>query len=228
MPTPSSEARSPQAPQMRRQPKQARSQERVEQILNAAEALFIEVGYEQTTTRAIATRAQVPVGSLYQFFPDKEAILKSLADRYLQQEYELFASLHVNMPESMPLAAYVDRMVAAFDHFMTHQPGYCAVFEQVLGLMTAGAIAELDTYQAQIVEDLAAFLGRLKPELAGDQRRAIALVVVESVGNLLWLSLKADPPLRVTLIAETKRLMTTYLSSYLGDVVALQTNLQTP
>ena len=55
---------------MRRQPKQARSQERVHHILDVAEQLFIELGYEQTTTRAIATRAGVPVGSLYQFFPD--------------------------------------------------------------------------------------------------------------------------------------------------------------
>ncbi|WP_316792143.1 TetR/AcrR family transcriptional regulator [Thermoleptolyngbya oregonensis] len=204
---------------MRRQPKQARSQERVSQILNAAEALFIEQGYEQTTTRAIATRAQVPVGSLYQFFPDKAAILKALADRYMQQEYELFASLHAAVPEPMPLADYVDRVVEAFDHFMTHQPGYRAVFEQVLGLMTAGAIAEMDTYEARIVDDLADFLGRLRPGLDAAQQRAIALVVVESVGNLLWLSLKADAPLRTRLIAETKRLMTHYLASYFGETI---------
>jgi hypothetical protein len=81
------------------------------------------------------------------------------------------------------------------------------------------AIAEMDTYEAQIVEDLADFWGRLKPELEESQRRAIALVVVESVGNLLWLSLKADAPLRTRLMAETKRMMSCYLSSYFGETI---------
>lgn len=62
----------PKVSTMRRQPKQARSQERVHHILDVAEQLFIELGYEQTTTRAIATRAEVPVGSLYQFFQTKK------------------------------------------------------------------------------------------------------------------------------------------------------------
>ncbi|WP_329608331.1 helix-turn-helix domain-containing protein [Nostoc sp. CMAA1605] len=57
---------------MRRQPKQTCSQERVHHILDVAEQLFIELGYEQTSTRAIATRAGVPVGLLYQFFLTKK------------------------------------------------------------------------------------------------------------------------------------------------------------
>ncbi|WP_448597900.1 hypothetical protein [Thermoleptolyngbya sp.] len=81
------------------------------------------------------------------------------------------------------------------------------------------AIAEMDTYEARIVEDLADFWGRLKPELEEAQRRAIALVVVESVGNLLWLSLKADAPLRTRLMAETKRMMSCHLSSYFGETI---------
>lgn len=93
------------------------------------------------------------------------------------------------------------------------------MFEQVLGLMTTGAIAEMDTYEARIVKDLADFLGQLKPELDAEQRQAIALVVVKSVGNLLWLSLKADAPLRTRLIAEIKRLITHYLASYLGETI---------
>ena len=71
--------------QMRRKPQQARSQERVDRILHVAEQMFIETGYQDTTTRAIASRAEIPVGSLYQFFPDKAAILKALAAKYIEQ-----------------------------------------------------------------------------------------------------------------------------------------------
>ena len=67
---------------MRRQPRQVRSQERVNQILDVAEQLFITEGYNATSTNAIAANAKVPIGSLYQFFPDKAAILYKLAARY--------------------------------------------------------------------------------------------------------------------------------------------------
>jgi AcrR family transcriptional regulator len=69
---------------MRRQPRQARSQERVKQILDVAEQMFIAEGYDAATTNAIAVRAGVPIGSLYQFFPDKGAIVQALAVRYME------------------------------------------------------------------------------------------------------------------------------------------------
>lgn len=67
---------------LRRKPRQARSQERVNRILAVAETLFTTEGYEKTTTNAIAAQAKVSIGSLYQFFPDKAAILQSIATQY--------------------------------------------------------------------------------------------------------------------------------------------------
>lgn len=207
---------SPNASQMRRQPQQMRSQERVDSILNAAEELFIEVGYEQTTTRAIATRAKVPVGSLYQFFPDKEAILKALATRYFQREYQLFAQLHTQQAETLPVDVYVDKVIDAFDHFMNSHPGYRAVYEQLLNLMTYPAIAAIDDYEYRIIDELAAFFGRLNPKLDTEKCQAIALVVVKVVGDLLWLATSQSPEMRQKLLTETKILMLGYLNNYLG------------
>jgi AcrR family transcriptional regulator len=207
----------PNGSKMRRQPQQIRSQERVDSILNAAEELFIEVGYEQATTRAIATRAKVPVGSLYQFFPDKEAILKALATRYFQQEYELFAQLHTQEAETLPLEVYVDRVIDAFDHFMNSHPGYRAVFEQLLNLMTYSAITAMDDYEYRIVDELAAFFGRLNPQLDSEKCQAIALVIVKTVGDLLWLATSLKPEMRQLLVAETKILMLGYLNNYIGN-----------
>jgi AcrR family transcriptional regulator len=204
---------------MRRQPQQNRSQERVNQILLAAEALFIEVGYEQTTTRAIAARAKVAVGSLYQFFPDKEAILRALATRYFQAEYQLFAALHTADAETLSLSEYVDRVVDAFDHFMNRQPGYRAVYEQLLSLMTYSAFEAMDDYEYQIVDELAAFFARLNSELTPETCQTIALIVVKVVGDLLWLSTRQPPEQQRLLIAETKVLMVSYLDRYLGEAM---------
>jgi AcrR family transcriptional regulator len=204
---------------MRRQPQQARSQERVNDILCAAEELFIEAGYEQTTTRAIATRAKVPIGSLYQFFPDKEAILKALAVRYFQQEYQLFAKLHTQEAETLPVAVYVDRVIDAFDHFMNSHPGYRAVFEQLLNLMTYSAIDAMDNYEYRIVDELAAFFARVNPKLDEEKCQAITLVVVKVVGDLLWLATSQQPEKRQLLLVETKILMLGYLNNYLDNSI---------
>jgi AcrR family transcriptional regulator len=67
---------------LRRVPQQARGAQRITKILDAADELFAETGYEAATTNAIAARANTSIGSLYQFFPNKEAIFTALAQRY--------------------------------------------------------------------------------------------------------------------------------------------------
>lgn len=70
---------------LRQPPRQQRSRARVELILDAAERTFGELGYGRTTTNHIADAAGISVGSLYRWFPDKEAIAAQLVDRYLDE-----------------------------------------------------------------------------------------------------------------------------------------------
>lgn len=73
---------------IRRQPTQARAKERVERILAAATDLIAEAGSEPMRMSEIAERAGVPIGSLYQYFPDKAAILRTLATRVMERVRE--------------------------------------------------------------------------------------------------------------------------------------------
>jgi AcrR family transcriptional regulator len=68
----------------RRRPVQTRSKQTVERILDAAAHVFGERGYAGTTNH-VAERAGVSIGSLYQYFPDKDALLVALHDRHLEQ-----------------------------------------------------------------------------------------------------------------------------------------------
>jgi AcrR family transcriptional regulator len=68
---------------LRKQPVQQRSAKRVEQMLKACAELIDELGYDGVTTTLIAERAGVAVGSLYQFFPDKRAVVQELTKRNL-------------------------------------------------------------------------------------------------------------------------------------------------
>lgn len=67
---------------LRRAPSQKRSQERVERVLQAASALIAESGSDAMRMGEVAERAGVSIGSLYQYFPDKGAIIRTLAERY--------------------------------------------------------------------------------------------------------------------------------------------------
>ena len=201
---------------MRRQPRQARSQERVNRILDVAEEMFIQTGYNATTTNAIATRAQVPIGSLYQFFPDKAAILQALAVRYTEQLHQKLLALHNSAIANLPLATFVEQIIDATAQFFTAQPGYHAIFMEVQGTMPELAQIE-DAADAQLVADLAAALTQRDMNLNSDDSEAIAFVLVKAIGTLLWLSLSQEAPFQQRLVQETKRLTLSYLQSYCGD-----------
>src|ERR1700754_2946019 len=69
---------------LRRVPVQGRSVSRVQRILDACAEIVDEVGYEGLTTTLLAERAGVAIGSVYQFFPDKRAIVQALTMRSLE------------------------------------------------------------------------------------------------------------------------------------------------
>jgi AcrR family transcriptional regulator len=69
----------------RKQPRQARARETVEAILQAATYILQKAGYEAMTTNQIADRAGVNIASLYQYFPNKQAILAELARRHVNE-----------------------------------------------------------------------------------------------------------------------------------------------
>ncbi|MDO5682745.1 MAG: helix-turn-helix domain-containing protein [Propionibacteriaceae bacterium] len=96
----------------RKQPQQARSRETVEKILTAAAKVFLEEGTRATTDR-IAARAGVSVGSLYQYFPNKDALLLELAHQHVASAGEkLDGVLGADHPMAIWLPEAV-RVVAA-------------------------------------------------------------------------------------------------------------------
>ncbi|WP_117192816.1 TetR/AcrR family transcriptional regulator [Rhizobium terrae] len=68
-----------------RQPQQKRSRERVERILTAAKELIGRGGSDAMKMGELAEKAGVPIGSLYQFFPDKGSVVRTLAERYNEE-----------------------------------------------------------------------------------------------------------------------------------------------
>jgi AcrR family transcriptional regulator len=203
-------------PGFRRKPRQARSQERVDRILAVAKELFVTQGYNVTTTIVIAAQAKVSIGSLYQFFPDKAAILRALsiqdADAMRQQ---LGAALGTEEATKLPLPEYVDRLVDVANQFSSENPGYQAILMEVWD--TIPELDEIDrALDIQLIRDLSAAVSRRTPELTPEDCEAIGFVLVRTVGNMLCIARGQEEKFRQRLIIETKRLALHYWQSYLS------------
>src|SRR3712207_1950416 len=94
----------------RKVPRQARSQQRVAKILDSAAHIFATSGYEAATTNQIAAAAGVPIGSVYEFFPNKQALLHALVERYYEQLEQLYESVFTPEAFEKPLMGMLDHM----------------------------------------------------------------------------------------------------------------------
>jgi AcrR family transcriptional regulator len=199
---------------LRRKPSQARSQARVARILAVAQTLFVKRGYGDTTTNAIALEAKVSIGTLYQFFPDKAAILQALSLQHaVQLRQHVTAVLDTAEVVALPLPEYLDRLIGAIYQFFIENPGYQAIFMEVQGTMPE--LDEIDrALDIELMQDLSMAFSKRNVALTLEDCDAIGFVLVKSVGNILWLSLAQEEKFRQRLVVEAKRLALSYLQSY--------------
>lgn len=104
--------------QARKRPLQARSRATVTAIIEATARILRERGYAGTSTNRIAKVAGVSVGSLYQYFPGKDALVLAVADRHAQEMMALLqesALASAGRPLPQTVRAFVRAMVAAHD-----------------------------------------------------------------------------------------------------------------
>src|SRR5262249_48020814 len=160
---------------MRRQPKQARSQQRVDHLLTVAAQTFEEVGYAAASTNVIAARAGMSIGSLYQFFPNKEAILEALVERYID---ELLREVFVHK-EQLPITRRIDQVIDRLDRFHESHAGFRAVF------LDANVEHRV---QSALVQQTEADLERYFPALDADLRRQTAITWLGITRGMMQLS----------------------------------------
>ena len=177
-------------------------------ILEAAARLF-ERG--RATTNGIAHLAGVSIGSLYEYFPDKDAILESLVERHVAQaEAELRAEIERSPAEQTPLHEGVRRLVALMLRLHDDRPGLHRRF--VEGFMGRPAMRErINAAERRLREMIAAWL-RHHPEVRATQLEHAARVVAEGTNALVHRYVEDDegvPP--EVFVDELTRLWVPYL-----------------
>jgi AcrR family transcriptional regulator len=117
---------------MRKEGTQERSRDTVQVILQAAAHVFSELGYAGGTTNRIAERAGVSVGSLYQYFPNKNAILVKLARSHIDEARRLVGGILADAKESnLPLERLLRSLTGAMVSLHRHDPRlHRVIFEE--------------------------------------------------------------------------------------------------
>ena len=168
------------------QPKQKRGRQRVEAILNAASELFAEVGYESATIIEIAARANTAVGSLYQFFANKEAILQAIVERYVASATEVFANIPVEAYPGMTMEQSIKSILVPLKAFIRDNRDFQVIFatqhgpaflEQTIRAMDEDFLARNDRALAQA-----------RPSLSYTERRKYSLVCMVIMKAMLGMT----------------------------------------
>ncbi|MEL7037979.1 MAG: TetR/AcrR family transcriptional regulator [Cyanobacteria bacterium J06592_8] len=212
---------------MRRKPVQARSQVRVNRILDVAEDLFATQGYTATTTKEIAAQAQIPIGSFYQFFPDKAAILQALFVRYndlLHQQLALFN--HADLAE-LPLSTLVDKLIDICIQFFLEHPGYYKNFMEVQGSMPELEEIE-DAADTKLIQEFAMLLKQRETITEEVDYETIAFVLFKASGQLIWIAFGQEERFQQQLFSEIKRFSLSYLQNYFSSDLKSANNTHEP
>lgn len=168
----------------RRLPVQARAQRTVDAVLKASRLLFARRGYAGTTTNHIAERAGVSIGSLYEYFPSKDAILVALVESHLDDGERVLrdAAAAIAASHPSPLAHVVRTIVGAMVelHARDHELHRIFFEETRLPRRVRARVAAIE---ARATEELALLLGA-RPDVRVDDPRLAAAIVVRTVEAL--------------------------------------------
>lgn len=189
----------------RKVPVQVRSRRTVDVILSAAARIFETRGYAGTTTNHIAEAASVSIGTLYQYFPNKDALLVALEEAHLEYGRDRLRRAAAGWQRSAPTphrwcASLVDELTAINDddlHLLLHR--------------TAPTPPNLERLIADLVEEVATAAashlrrwGTPAPEL---RARILVPVALRAVHDFL---IHSEPRQRAVLRREVIRLLEGY------------------
>ncbi|MEZ0089684.1 TetR/AcrR family transcriptional regulator [Streptacidiphilus sp. EB129] len=190
--------------------RQARGERRIAELLDAAGAVFAEFGYSATTTNAIAARAGVSPGTLYQYFPNKDAMADALAERFAVQLHELTQLMLVPGLTELPLDQLLERVLEPLYRFHVENPACPVLF---MGPDVPQRLADAHApLHAAMVAEVTALIAALAPQLSAETLNRAAHVTAMTFKGLLPLIMAVTPEERPAMHAEVTRVFLGYIT----------------
>jgi len=197
--------------------RQARGRARIESILDAAEQLVADVGYDEMTTNALAARAGISPGSLYQYFGNKAEVLDGLIARHEASLDAFWEAQLTAEAATRPIDEVVDGVVDAVVAFKAERPAFWALFHGSATSEALGAAARrLDERLADRLDGLYAARA---PWVTPRRRRLVAEVSVATVKSLMGLVVdpsRAPGTSSADALVELKEVLVGYLTPALA------------
>ena len=162
----------------RKRPRQARSRATVDSVLEATARVLVKRGFDGLTTNLVADEAGVSIGSLYQYFPNKAALVGALIEKHVDAMQslalaELTRVAQLPMPEA--IRSVIDAMIRA--HAVSPEL-HRVLTEQV---PRVGRMAKLREIEAITHRMVAGLLASRKAELAIGDPDMAAFVLVSAI-----------------------------------------------
>ncbi len=199
----------------RRVPSQDRSRKRVDAILDALAELLVERGFDAINTHHVAERADVPVGTLYQFFPNKYALVSALSRRYIERYGDILQeSLSFDGDERKD-EHILDRYTEAVANVMFQDKALAVLWAVMLATpeLRPIQIAGLKMGHGLLMSLLKSGFGHLEESTL----ETIATTIYRASYAMLYAACQNPGEDKAKAIEELKRLQNAYLKSYLTD-----------
>ncbi len=190
--------------EIKRVPRQKRSQDRFERVLQASMRLFATRGYEGVSMREIAREAQMPIATVYQYFPMKLAIVREIWSRYTSDITGALAegiriSVEMGTDQSQELiGSIVDRMAL----LQASNPAFIEIWSCVAASLELRRLNVEDSlHNARLIADY------LKKQLPHADARWLydrALIAVEATSSTTRLALGLPEPHRARILNSLK------------------------
>ena len=191
----------------RRRPTQERSHRKFDLLLAVSRELLLEVGFESFTCEEVAHRAELPIGTLYQFFANKYVIVCEL-DRQDAVDVRLELDRFAQAIPTLDWLRFLDRLVDHMAALWVKDPSRRAVWHAVQSTPATRATAAVT--ERELAASVAGALAPLTPGTPRERRRIMAEVLVHVVYSMLNFSIR-DGQGHGEAVIELKRLLAAYL-----------------
>lgn len=170
----------------------------------SAAALFVEKGFEAATMTEIAARAGASIGTLYLFFPTKEALAQSILEEHAEN---LSAQLDVLRERTvgLPLATITDALFSALGGFLAKHPVYAALLD------LPGDEGWRRSVRVRRRGQLAALFAQAKPALSAGQAERLAVIVPQLMR--IPFTLNGEDKLRDGVLEELRLMLNRHLQA---------------
>nr|WP_232371458.1 TetR/AcrR family transcriptional regulator [Leptospira ainazelensis] len=196
----------------RKEPSQRRSIDRVQKILDVVAVLLERNGAEAITTNMIAQEAEIPIGSLYQYFPNKHAVLNAVGQRHLERVNLMLSEIFQSDLSGQNWEELIDLVIDSFANFYLTEPGFAPLWSS---MKQDPELIEIDRENnLKISANVSRILSQFQVDPA--ENNIISRIIVEVTDAILnrWIREQKDKEFSSRMIIELKIILKSYLTRY--------------